>query len=249
LLPIQARPLVDQNETVTDSYTIDVLGRLFSSTGSTRYPYRFGGDWGYITDTPGSGLLQLGARTYWPEIGRFIQQDPAKDGVNWYAYVGDDPLTGIDPEGLAYLEYTGGYQGTLTLYHDTGNVWVSFPGRSGLPGTYDPATPGKYRVCPSMITRTNDPNISAGRLWWRMHVSRRPDSWGPERVPIDPTTETDKRIERRTNQHAGGRPGGFFIHGGTHTGTAGCIRLSDDDATRLFMELRRIRRPVGLSVR
>ena len=53
------------------------------------------------------GLLQLGARWYWPELGRFIQQDPARDGVNWYAYVNNDPLTGIDPEGLDTTIYWG----------------------------------------------------------------------------------------------------------------------------------------------
>ena len=63
--------------------------------------YRYGGAWGYITDTPGAGLIQLGARFYWPAIGRFVQQDPAKQGMNWYAYAGDDPVTGIDPSGLA----------------------------------------------------------------------------------------------------------------------------------------------------
>ncbi|MBN1459093.1 MAG: hypothetical protein JXA57_06125 [Armatimonadetes bacterium] len=32
-----------------------------------------------------SGLQQLGARFYWPELGRFVQQDPIGDGMNWYA--------------------------------------------------------------------------------------------------------------------------------------------------------------------
>ncbi len=45
-------------------------------------------------------MLQLGHRFYWPELGRFIQQDPIGDGVNWYAYVGNNPLVYIDPEGL-----------------------------------------------------------------------------------------------------------------------------------------------------
>jgi RHS repeat-associated protein len=66
-------------------------------------PYRFGAAWGYLRDP--SELVQLGARWYWPEIGRFIQQDPARDGVNWYAYVNNDPLTGIDPEGLAEISF------------------------------------------------------------------------------------------------------------------------------------------------
>jgi RHS repeat-associated protein len=46
------------------------------------------------------GGLPLGQTYHWPEIGRFIQQDPIGDGGNWYAYVENNPLTGIDPEGL-----------------------------------------------------------------------------------------------------------------------------------------------------
>jgi len=42
----------------------------------------------------------LGHRFYWPELGRFIQQDPVADGVNWYAYVGNNPVVWIDPDGL-----------------------------------------------------------------------------------------------------------------------------------------------------
>ncbi len=49
--------------------------------------------------TDPSGLQQLGARFYWPELGRFIQQDPIGDGVNWYAYVGNNPVMWVDPEG------------------------------------------------------------------------------------------------------------------------------------------------------
>jgi len=44
-------------------------------------------------------MLQLGARLYWPEVGRFLQQDPIGDGVNWYVYAEDNPLVWIDPEG------------------------------------------------------------------------------------------------------------------------------------------------------
>ena len=96
-----ARQLVDQNGAATDAYSLDAFGRYVDGWANpTPNPYRFGAAWGYITDTPGSGLLQLGARTYWPEIGRFIQQDPAKDGINWYTYADNNPLTGIDPEGL-----------------------------------------------------------------------------------------------------------------------------------------------------
>ena len=36
------------------------------------------------------------------EPGRFIQQDPIGDGMNWYAYVGNNPLRWVDPSGYDY---------------------------------------------------------------------------------------------------------------------------------------------------
>jgi RHS repeat-associated protein len=40
----------------------------------------------------GSHVQQLGARFYWPELGRFITQDPIGDGMNWYGYWYANPL-------------------------------------------------------------------------------------------------------------------------------------------------------------
>jgi RHS repeat-associated protein len=93
-----ARRVVDDSRAVTDAYSLDAFGVEFASaTGSTPNPYRYGGAWGYITD--GSGLLQLGARFYWPELGRFVQQDPIGDGMNWYVYANGNPVVWVDPEG------------------------------------------------------------------------------------------------------------------------------------------------------
>ena len=106
-----ARGLVDASATVTDSYVLDSFGTPTAAATATVNPYRFVGASGYITDP--SGLLQLGARFYWPEIGRFIQQDPIGDGMNWYAYAGNNPVVWADPEGFDYTDVGGhiGYFG------------------------------------------------------------------------------------------------------------------------------------------
>ncbi len=90
--------LVCELGTVTDSYALDTFGSPSGpAQGSTPNPYRYGAAWGYMTDP--SGLLQLGARFYWPEVGRFVSQDPARDEVNWYAYAGSRPTVSVDPDG------------------------------------------------------------------------------------------------------------------------------------------------------
>lgn len=47
-----------------------------------------------------TGLYYFNARWYDSEIGQFVTEDPARDGVNWYAYCNGNPLINIDPDGL-----------------------------------------------------------------------------------------------------------------------------------------------------
>jgi RHS repeat-associated protein len=50
-----------------------------------------------------SGVIAMGARSYIPQLGRFLQTDPVSGGsANQYAYTYGDPVNSFDPSG----EYT-----------------------------------------------------------------------------------------------------------------------------------------------
>ena len=48
-----------------------------------------------------TGLSDYGFRDYSPKYARFITEDPIRDGENWFAYVGNNPVNWVDPWGLS----------------------------------------------------------------------------------------------------------------------------------------------------
>lgn len=58
-------------------------------------PLRYSGEY---FDTE-SGMTYLRARYYDPNQRRFISEDPAEDGLNWYVYCENNPVNAWDPSG------------------------------------------------------------------------------------------------------------------------------------------------------
>jgi RHS repeat-associated protein len=89
----------------------------------------------------GGGEYYSNARWYDPTLGRFITEDPARDGVNWYAYCGNNPLTHTDPTGLMDVGQVFGGLGSMLLGLVIGGATLVEDAATGGVGVLDdPAT-------------------------------------------------------------------------------------------------------------
>ena len=87
--------LIDSEENAVNRYTYDAFGVILTSTETVENPFRYAGYW----YDPETGLYYLMARYYNPVNGRFLSEDPARDGYNWYVYCDNNPVIYIDPNG------------------------------------------------------------------------------------------------------------------------------------------------------
>ena len=95
--------LTDDSGNVTDQYAYeaDPFGFSMARQGTTDNPFTFVGRYGVMDE--GDNLFYMRARYYDAETGRFLSEDPIGfDGgdLNLYAYVGGNPITGYDPDGM-----------------------------------------------------------------------------------------------------------------------------------------------------
>ena len=82
------------------------------------------------------------ARFYDANTRRFISVDPIKDGLNWYAYCGNNPVVFVDPLGLALLrDYVEDNNGTITWDGKTQTVTATV---NGLTRTFTAGTHGIF---------------------------------------------------------------------------------------------------------
>ncbi len=84
---------------VSDRKSYDPWGNLRKGDMATP-KQRYGGNLGHITDDESSHVY-MRARYYEPWRGRFISEDPARDGLNWQIYANNAPTVFADPSGSA----------------------------------------------------------------------------------------------------------------------------------------------------
>ncbi|MDZ4211147.1 MAG: RHS repeat-associated core domain-containing protein [Methylotenera sp.] len=99
------------------SISYSAFGSTLNTTGSSQSRLKYTG-----REDDGTGLYYYRARYYDTDIGRFISEDPLgfQAGINFYAYVGNNPVNANDPSGLcpscvgaAYGAISGGVGGYI----------------------------------------------------------------------------------------------------------------------------------------
>jgi RHS repeat-associated protein len=80
-----------------------------------------------------SGVIQMGARSYIPQLRRFLTPDPIRGGsANAYDYVDQDPINSIDPAGTKKKKkYHSGGRGGCPHCEGGGGSKVRHPGNNG----------------------------------------------------------------------------------------------------------------------
>ena len=94
--------LTDISGNTTDTRRYSAFGTVTESTGTTDFPFQFGGEHGYYGDRL-TGHLFVRRRLYQALTSRWSSPDPPGvrfNELNAYTYVGNAPTDSIDPTGL-----------------------------------------------------------------------------------------------------------------------------------------------------
>jgi RHS repeat-associated protein len=90
---------------IVNQYRYDCWGNFINKSEGTANPFTYFGQ----TYDESTGLYYLRSRYYDPKTGQFTQEDTIRDGMNWYAYCGANPIMYVDPTGQQYVEVLSQY--------------------------------------------------------------------------------------------------------------------------------------------
>ena len=144
------------------STTFSAFGSTQSTTGASPNRLKYTG-----REDDGTGVYYYRARYYDPSIGRFVSEDPLgfeAGDVNFYAYVGNNPVNANDPSGLTDIILTIGKQ-ALDI-RNTGTPGTNYLVRGSANGTLYPMGAGPFGQDPSKFTSLIDPKQTASLVDW-----------------------------------------------------------------------------------
>ncbi|HET9898142.1 MAG TPA: RHS repeat-associated core domain-containing protein [Streptosporangiaceae bacterium] len=146
-------------------------GTMLTSAGSGAWPDNRGflGD----ADHPATGLVDIGARKFDPDLGLFVSVDPILAADNpqtmaGYTYAGDDPVTASDASGELFIMPGGGGAGGCPY------------GTPGCPGYHTPP-PAHYYYSPMLMGHLElDPFIYYAPVYHPIIVHPKPKPVAPK---------------------------------------------------------------------
>jgi RHS repeat-associated protein len=236
--------------TVTAINAYDEYG-LPAATNAGRFQYT-GQTW-----LPELGMYYYKARMYSTTLGRFLQTDPIgyADGLNWYNYVGSDPVNASDPSGLQVLDEI-----TITAHWQNGPPLYSFedlfrdeeidrtielnnynrePTKQNTRatckadgGAWDPSGNGGKGGCiaPIVVTgrRTTLPNVLPSTLWSHF-LGGSGDTVCLTTLQFNTLASTGKRVGNLKPRAGGGYSQQTSYYGGTYANSFGTATVYLDD--------------------
>jgi RHS repeat-associated protein len=168
--------LVNPSQYIVAKYLYDAFGNVLSAAGSMAQQnlYRFSSKEEHLN----SGLVYYLYRYYDPNLQRWPNRDPIAElgGINMFTFVGNNPISSLDPRGLNQRLYWFGHM-WIEVDTPSGPVILNFaPQNSGSSYTFMNPRSFPYpqwRVCTKQTTPDQDQNLIN---YWQMQADTHTNS-------------------------------------------------------------------------
>jgi len=178
--------LIDKVTGSSSAYDYDAYGNQQTEIAGDENPFRYSGEY-YDAET---GFIYLRARYYDPTIGRFISEDPIRDGLNWYAYCNNNPIRYKDPSGLIITCDEMSSERIISLLREVSGNSLEFEYKDGqinITKTYDTDHHVGQTLVSDLINSKEEVNVNIGvDKGGRTNISWPAERNTPMQIFIDP---------------------------------------------------------------